>query len=217
MEESKDLIYYLRKFNRKERYFLIREAIGNGNFDLNNSFRENLQKKLNINIPKDAYAAMDYHLDWIDVSLRVWSKKIEINNKFENELNKKKKRQINSNQEDIDLIIAFKLKDIYNIILIEAKGVTGWTNKQMDSKVERLKKIFGEYCEKYKYLQVFFILISPGESDNIKYESWPKWMKKNNKPIWLELKTEKSFYKITRCRQDGKPDINGIFCKIEEK
>lgn len=217
MKESKDLIFYLRKFNRKERYFLIKEALCLEDFKLGDKFRDDFEKALSIKIPKEAYAAMDYHLDWIDVSLRLWKKKIELNKIFENDFNEKGKSQLNSNQEDIDFIIAYMDEEKYILILIEAKADTSWTNSQLDSKVNRFKKIFGEYCNKYKNLEVYFILISPSKPDKIKFEVWPEWMKKNNKPIWLELKTEKSFYKITRCRQDGKPDIYGIFCKIEEK
>lgn len=216
MEENKDLIYYLKKFNRKERYFLVREALGNKDFKLGNEFRDKLQNVLNIEIPENAYAAMDYHLDWIDVSLKLWHNIINIEDKIENDLNEKGIRQLNSNQEDIDFIIAFKQKEQYMLILIEAKAETSWTNSQMDSKVKRLKKIFGEACDNFRNLQLHFILMSPKESDKLSVGKWPDWMRNNNRAYWMKLETEKSLLKITRCKQNGDPSKDAEFYKIEE-
>jgi hypothetical protein len=43
----------------------------------------------------------------------------------------------------VDYLVAYDSGDDTHLILVEAKGVTGWTNKQMASKVGRLVQIFG--------------------------------------------------------------------------
>lgn len=209
MEESKDLIYYLKNFNRKERYFLLREALGNKEFKLGKEFRDKLTKKLNIQIPEDAFAAMDYHLDWIYASINLWNENIEIDKEYDNQILK-----LNSNQEDIDLIIAFKSENKFHIILLEAKGVTGWTNEQMESKAKRFNELFGEDGLKQKDVVPHFLMVSPIRSERMKIEYWTGWMQSNNEPNWMELDINSSFYKITRCDKNGKPDYNGGYFNI---
>lgn len=214
---NNNLIEILRRFNRKERFFLVGEALGNKDFKLGNEFRDKLTNKLKINIPEDAFAAMDYHLDWIEVSLKLWNDEIKIGKKFENEINEYNKRQLNSNQEDIDFIIAFESENNYHILLIEAKAETGWTNSQMNSKVKRLRKIFGDDGNRFKTIIVHFIMTSPKFSEGLRIDTWPKWMKLNNEANWLNLPIKNDFYKITRCDADGKPSNKGSFCIIDEK
>ena len=67
-----DLIEVLEQFNRKERFFLIGQALGNEDFPLSKSFRKALGEEIGIDIPRGAFAAMDYHLDWIAASLRAY-------------------------------------------------------------------------------------------------------------------------------------------------
>ncbi len=205
-----DLIYYLRKFNRKERFFLVGSALGNKEFSLGSEFKNSLEKKLNVKIDGDVFTAMDYHLDWIDVCLKLWNGNIKIGEYFEN-IN----LQINKNQEDIDLIIAFKSDDICHLVLIEAKGVTGWTNKQMDSKVRRFREFFGEDGKKQEDLIVHFLLMSPREPKRFN-EDWPSWMTTDRKPNWMELSIPDSFMKVTRCDYKGNANQFGEFCIVKE-
>ena len=68
------------------------------------SFRNIVGKKFDLQIPPTAFVAMDYHLDWLYASffylrwkiLRICIRKILA--------------LITANQEDIDLLIAFKAK-----------------------------------------------------------------------------------------------------------
>lgn len=49
-------------------------------------------------------------------------------------------------QEDIDFLIAFADKDdssLVHLVMLEAKGVTGWSNSQLARKARRLNAIFG--------------------------------------------------------------------------
>ena len=207
---NNNLIEILRKFNRKERFFLVGAALGNKDFSLGKEFKNALEKKIGVKIYGDFFTAMDYHLDWIDVSLKLWTGNIRIGENFQN-LNS----QINKNQEDIDLLIAFKSSGKYHIVLIEAKGVTGWTNKQMDSKVKRFREFFGENGKKQKNLIVHFLLMSPREPKRIN-EDWPSWMTTDRKPNWMELTIPDNFMKVTRCDNKGTASQLGKFCIVKE-
>ena len=63
------LMELLESFNRKERFFLIGDALGNRTFQLSTDFRARLSKAFGIEPPSSAFVAMDYHLDWIHASL----------------------------------------------------------------------------------------------------------------------------------------------------
>ena len=63
------LLEHLESFNRKERFFLIGEALGNRAFQLSTDFRTRLSEAFGIEPPSSAFVAMDYHLDWIHASL----------------------------------------------------------------------------------------------------------------------------------------------------
>ena len=66
------LIELLESFNRKERYFLIRQAVGG--FKLSDEFRRELGNATGLAIPQDAFAAMDYHLDWLTAALHAYER-----------------------------------------------------------------------------------------------------------------------------------------------
>ena len=55
----------LQAFNRKERFFVVGWALGNPFFTLGNDFRQQIAKDTKITVPKDAFCAMDFHLDWL--------------------------------------------------------------------------------------------------------------------------------------------------------
>jgi hypothetical protein len=208
--KSEDLIDILKRFNRKERFFLVGAALGNKTFSLGKEFKNALEGMIRIQIGGDVFVAMDYHLDWIDVSIKLWNGDITIGNKFQN-----KDGQINKNQEDIDLIIAFKSGRKYHLVLIEAKAETGWTNKQMDSKVKRFTEIFGKDGRKRDNLELYFYLMSPRKPKRIN-RGWPEWMMTDGKPNWTELKIPDNFLKVTRCDSKGDSNKLGNHCIIKE-
>ena len=59
------LIEHIQRFNRKERFILVGQALGNPSFVLGREFKTKLADCLQRAIPDDAYCAMDYHLDWL--------------------------------------------------------------------------------------------------------------------------------------------------------
>ncbi|MDE2668487.1 MAG: hypothetical protein OXI51_02405 [Chloroflexota bacterium] len=65
------LIEHLESFNRKERFILLKEALGEGTFRLDAGFRDTLGAAVDVTIPPNAFVAMDYHLDWIQMALHL--------------------------------------------------------------------------------------------------------------------------------------------------
>lgn len=192
-----DLIEILESFNRKERFFLIAQALnGRRNkpaFTLSDDFRQKLEQKLELDfdIPADAFVAMDYHLNWVHASLV-----LACADEAERHSLLNLEGTTDDNQEDVDLLVAFKNTDErYHLIFIEAKaydakGFSAFEKSQLVSKVSRLEKIIraGEKdrsCE----VETHFYLVSGYKPQNLKSDDWPKW---NGKPIpWMRLSLPK--------------------------
>ena len=206
-----DFIEILESFNRKERFFLIAQALGlhadcgKPAFSLSDSFREQLNTKFDLKIPQgseNVFVAMDYHLDWLQAALSLTYQSPDEDSVFPNE-----GKVIEGTQQDIDLLIAFRAGKKFHLILVEAKAYSGWTNKQMCSKAARLRKIFGEDGKKWPNVQPYFYAIGPQESDGLKTGSLPEWMLNADRKLkWLHLKLpQKRRIVVRRDRdKDGK-------------
>ena len=75
---------------------------------------------------------MDYHLDWIEMALYLAERgEFPDETPFRNE----HFPDINRNQQDVDLLIAFEGgaagEATTHVVLIEAKAYLGWTNAQL--------------------------------------------------------------------------------------
>lgn len=206
------LIDNLRSFNSKERFFLIGKVLGNPDFRLSTAFKNNLGNKLELDIPDSAFAAMDYHLDWLYASLYLTF------NGEPHGVHPNKNKIIRAQQEDVDFIIAFDSGGTYHIILIEAKGVTGWTNRQLDSKAKRFGQFFGVEGTNWRGVIPHFLLMSPRRpSHDVHFSGWPAWMHSNGQVNWLELKIPQDLYKVTRCDAKGRNDRNGKYWKRQKR
>ena len=192
-----DLIEILESFNRKERFFLLAQALGHrskegdANFKLDAKFREELCRKLGLDIPCDAFVAMDYHLDWLHASLIYFERGQEaplFGRNYET-VDGKQCAVMKGTQEDSDLLVAFHSKqdEIYNIILVEAKAYSGWTNSQLKSKADRLRQIFCDDGKRYSKVKPYFCLMGPSVSAGLDYQVLPRWTKRQGQPVWLEL------------------------------
>ena len=198
------VLSYLKQLNRKERFHLLTEALGPFTFTLDRHFRERLQDCLGCRLPKagipqDAFVAMDYHMDWIQIALHLAEKLPCFPNdgKKEEHICHSKDELgqylLRGNQQDIDLLVAFDDDKKTHIILIEAKAETGWTNEQLNGgngKIERLKVIFGENGEKSNLSVPHLILSSPRYSKGVKVCGWPRWAKNeatDRSYYWLRL------------------------------
>ena len=200
------LMELLESFNRKERFFLIGEALGNRTFQLSTDFRSRLVKAFGIEPPRSAFVAMDYHLDWIHASLF-----LTLPGNDDEAVHLNTETVATGNQEDIDLLIAFEGGDITHILLLEAKAATGWTNKQTLSKAERLERIFGPNGGKYPRTKPHFGLMSPRPPKQLKSHCWQAWMTRDGQPIWFELKLPAGRRRVTRCDSRGRPSAEGAF------
>jgi len=152
---------------------------------------------------------MDYHLDWIYASLYC-AEKGTTEFITDNPLG------LNSNQEDIDFLIAFKKVEIYHLVLIEAKAESGWTNKQLGSKVEKLRSIFGFNTYQWKNVKPYLLITSPRKPVNLEIDALPTYLKRSIDDIWFQLNIPEHLIKITRCDEKGKPSINGSKWKVEQ-
>ena len=174
-----DLIDLLSRFNRKERFFLIRQALGHEGgakgFTLAPGFRKKLGSVIEVEVPCTALAWMDYHLDWMAASLWAHRKPGYLDTIFPNP----DQRVVTGTQRDIDLLIAFKTGDNHHLVLLEAKGYDDWDNRQLAKKSKHLKEIFGPHGDKHPNVKPYFCLSSPEQSKNLKIEDWPTWMRRD--------------------------------------
>jgi len=204
------LIEYLRDFNSKERFFLIGQILDNPKFKPSEKFRKELGKTLGLQIPEQVFSAMDYHIDWIFASLELAAHGDTLRS------HPNPNKIIKAQQEDVDFLIAYDDNKQTHLIFIEAKGVTGFTNKQMDSKMERLKQIFGDSGNKYQNVTPHFILMAPSEpTTRLHSNKWPAWAKNTNKNvICLKLSTPENLKSISRCNENGDENKKGTHWKI---
>ena len=171
---ERNLIDYLRDFNRKERFILLDHVLGQqpGDvFRLNRYFAGKLATELSLEIPVDAFVAMDYHLDWIQMALYLADKGYREGN-LEIECGR---RLVQANQDwDVDLLVAFEEQDrqMTHLVLIEAKADTGWKNSQLKSKADRLQLIFGRDSYGVPFDR-HFVLMSPRKPQKVETEKWP--------------------------------------------
>lgn len=199
-----EVLKTLKAFNRKERYFLVRQVIGDPEFKLCDDFRKILNLKFSLNIPQNAYTAMDYHLDWIYATL-------ELSKDKGFEIRSNENRIIHASAEDIDFLVAFEDAGICHMIFLEAKGVTLFANEQLVHKIKRLTDFFGQEGNKYPEVIPHFAIVSPKEPQKIKYEDWPLWAYPNGKVKWIEMKIDHGMQKVVRCDGQGNDDKKGFF------
>ncbi len=217
-----DLINILESFNRKERYFLLCEILGLERFALSEEFLERLQKTIGVEVPKGAFVAMDYHLDWLVASLKLYKSGKPDGSTFcnpEEQIDDETARLIRGTQEDVDILVAFPCGSDkqYHIVMIEAKGYTGWDTKQLQSKARRLKQIFGSNGKKYENVEPHFFVAGPKESQGLedKAKGLPGWMARENKLEWLTIHLPVERRVVERWNPDKKkPDKSGSHFRV---
>jgi hypothetical protein len=201
------VIEHLKLFNSKERFFLIGQVLGNKNLIPSLEFRATVAAKLGLHFPDELFTAMDYHLDWLYASLYLAFKNKQPSHIYDNP-----DRLIRGQQEDIDFLFAYDVEDVCHIILMEAKGVGNFTNKQMISKAARFSNIFGTDGNRWPGVVPHFVLISPTKpSQRLRNSDWPTWMLSGNSIPWIPLQIPSELRKITLCNQQGKSDKNGQY------
>ncbi|MEX0762910.1 MAG: hypothetical protein WD208_08945 [Dehalococcoidia bacterium] len=191
-----NLVPYLRRLNRKERFFLIGLALDNEAFRLGDDFRQNLSDVLGLAIPKDAFVAMDYHLDWLFAGIHLAATSGDPGP------HPRDNRLITGTQQDIDLLVAFDTDEKSHVIMLEAKGVTSYSNSQFKSKTERLSAAF--QVPEAKQVAPHFVFASPMMPRRLKYSECPPWMlDKDGQVAWVRMPVPSDMQKIVRCTEDG--------------
>jgi hypothetical protein len=204
------LVENLMAFNRRERFFVVGWALDNPTFKLGDTFRKQLAAGTGFEVPGDAFCAMDFPLDWIIGCLWLTKGAQPTYPMLET-------GDVNKRNDDVDLLIAYQEQGKTHLLMIEAKGVTGWKNKQLGSKAKRLGEIFGTgpIADKWPTVEPHFVLASPKQSSSIEVSDWPGWMKRSGQPRWwLELLLPSGLQKIVRCNEDGKRNASGSYWKV---
>lgn len=216
---SKNLIDNLKSFNRKERFYLIGQMLGNPDFHMDETQLDEISKLIKVKIPSEYFAAMDYHLDWIYASLFLTENdaNIAFGRNFTEKDGIKIDYQISGTQEDVDFLLAFvDHENTTHIVMIEAKGDSYFSNAQLDSKNKRFKAIFGNE-NTWPNVRPHFIICSPKKPQKINIEEPAYFMFKDFKLPWLELDMGDGKNKVTRCNEDDKAYNNGKHWKVERR
>lgn len=214
-----DIISNLKSFNRKERFYLIGQMLGNPEFRMDDNQLDKISNLIGLTIPRKYFAAMDYHLDWIYASLYLTknNSKSCVERNFIEENGIETDYQISGTQEDVDFLLAFvDEKKITHIVMIEAKGDSYFSNGQLDSKNKRFKAIFGNE-NTWPNVRPHFLLCSPKEPQKINIEEPAYFIFKNSKLPWLELDMGEGKNKVTRCDDEGEPYNNGKYWTVENR
>ncbi|MFM5751661.1 hypothetical protein ACET6F_12915 [Aeromonas veronii] len=214
-----DIISKLRSFNRKERFYLIGQMLGNPEFRMDDKQLDKISELIGIKIPREYFAAMDYHLDWIYASLFLThndADKAFKRNSIENE-GVNIDYQISGTQEDVDFLLAFvDHENTTHIVMIEAKGDSYFSNAQLNSKNKRFNAIFGDE-DTWPNVRPHFLLCSPKKPQKINVEEPAYFIFKNSKLPWLELDMGEGKNKVTRCDDEGEPYNNGEYWTVENR
>ena len=207
-----ELIEQLRSFNRKERFILLREALGRD--ALGDAFRRRLGDCIGAPVPANAFVAMDYHLDWLQMALYLARTPDPPPRIPKQDVLGEGPADFNANQMDVDLLVAFDEGATTHLVLLEAKMETGWTNRQMCKKAERLRQIFGDPPDR-SLADPGFVLLSPRRPQRLETNDWPGWMTRGGEPVWMKLPRPSGLRKVTRCAPDGRPSADGEFLRID--
>ncbi|MFM5071279.1 hypothetical protein ACEUBL_19855 [Aeromonas veronii] len=186
---SNNLIDNLKSFNRKERFYLIGQMLGNPEFRMDDKQLDNISKLIEVKIPREYFAAMDYHLDWIYASLYLTKNNTAscVERNFIDKNGIETDYQISGTQEDVDFLLAFvDHENTTHIVMIEAKGDNYFSNGQLDSKNKRFKAIFGNEST-WPDVKPHFLICSPKRPQKISIKEPAYFIFKSSKLLWLEL------------------------------
>lgn len=216
---SNELINNLKSFNRKERFYLIGQMLGNPEFRMDDKQLDKISKLIGIKIPREYFAAMDYHLDWIYASLYLTQNNCTdcVKRNFIEKDGIKIDYQISGTQEDVDFLLAFvDHENTTHIVMIEAKGDSYFSNTQLDSKNKRFKAIFGNEST-WPNVKPHFLICSPKRPQKISIEEPAYFIFKSSKLLWLELGMGDGKNKVTRWGEDNKPSSDGKYWTVERR
>lgn len=204
----KHLIEQLKRFNAKERFWLIAHATGSPG--LSPTFRSQLTDAVGAPVPSDAWWAMDYHLDWLEAALECAGA-----DRATCFPQPEPSRNLNRNQEDVDLIVAWDDGDLTRLSVVEAKGATSWATEQYGSKLRRLTFLFGSDGETRAGLSPSFVLASPRRPTRLAASDPPVWScLADGRPRWLPLPMPEDLERPERCDERGASNAAGNYWHV---
>jgi len=192
------LLDHLQRFNRKERFLLVGQALGNPTFTLGKHFAGSLADKLARPVPQTAYCAMDYHLDWLFAAL-VWTYEgggigMPMPRTFtdpkpvsgDKDDWKSEDLKVTGNQSDVDLLVAWvDDRGRGQVVMLEAKGYSRWDPEQMRYKCARLNAIFGSDGRRFSDVDAHLVLTGPAPgptATSLPDMQWPIWARQQDAP-----------------------------------
>jgi len=208
MKNTTSLLDYLQALNRKERYYLVTTALSLPRFTLGDGFRQKLGALFGIEIPRDAFTALDYHLDWLYAALTLLHDP-------DIKIRPAKDRFLSASGEAIDFLVAFQAEETYHLIFLEVKGFTPFSNEQLRSKLVRLEVIFQDEGQKLPRVVPHFAIVSPREPARLDYKDWPVWAHPDGKVKWLELVIGHHLLQVGRCNSLGFEDKKGHYWQVQ--
>lgn len=202
----KNLAEALQRFNRKERHWLVRDALGSASARLDKDFTDRVQAAIRLRDPAfeidpEAWWAIDFHIDWLVAALHM------LRHGPESAATPQPNDPVivTGSQQDIDLVIASGS----TLVLVEAKGVGAWPDEGLDKKVARLNALPPSIIEssgKSGDIQVYFLLCSPGEPPILNLSVWQPWMKADDRLLHIDLNVNAEagpFLRVQRCSAAG--------------
>lgn len=214
MQDRHDLlIQWLRQLNWKERYYLIEHALGTDGFKLSPKFREQLGDEIGFAVPAGAFAAMDYHLDWLYAALKLSDDGIT------SDLYTGQTENVaTGTQLDTDLLVVFRQGDETHVVMVEAKAKGSWDNRQICKKVRRLTAIFRHGSNRWPHVTPHWVLMSPRRERKYQMGYWPTWMKKAvEKPYWIGLCLPERLSSLHQADNSGNPTRGGTHFTVKTK
>jgi hypothetical protein len=197
---------YLRLFNRKERYHLLKWALGG--FGPGPEFREVIRSRLRLELPNDpkqSFMAMDYHLNWIYAALAL-ANEGAVGERYDNiacEIEGKASRVIEGNQEDVDLLVAFESGGVTELVMVEAKLDSPWSTTQVRRKAQRLRTIF-QIANTRNLARPHFVLVSPNKPGGMQnmLDEWFTWLQPSVL-THIPFQGDAERWDVTRCDSKG--------------
>jgi hypothetical protein len=224
---SLGLSVYLSKFNRKERFFVVADATGEESGELHEpslhlteGFRSRLGDAIGTEVPAHAWAAVDYHLNWLHAALQ-WKagathpyQRGELASRFAVggvEL-------VSGNQEDVDLIVSWTgVGGVAQVVFVEAKAYGSWANSQMGHKIPRLTAIVEQARSAGLDVEPRLVLSSPKRPVKLRTDDWPAWaLTRDGGLRWMRLAAAGPRLGVERCDDSGLRSSTGGSWRFNE-
>ncbi len=87
--------------------------------------------------------------------------------------------------------------------------MTGFTNRQLKSKMRSLRDIFGHDCNEFPGTIAHFAIVSRKKPVRIRTDGWPSWMLHGGEIPWIEMPIPDGLKRITRCDETGRVSAEG--------